>query len=89
MNRATVYRVDGTIEELGHKPTLKEAQEIVGGYIELVKVRGKVLVVDDEGKLEHKNKPTNKLITSLYGSQIYSGYVVGDVIVLEGWKSVA
>jgi len=91
MNKATIVRVDGTTEELDYRPTLKEAQLIVGGYIELVKAQDRqgnrvTLVVDDEGKLKHK--PTNKSITSTYGPSIYRGYIVGDVIVLEGWKTV-
>lgn len=87
MNKATIIRVDGTEQELDRRPSLKEAQEIVTGYIELVKVGGsKTLVVDEEGKI--KNKPTNKVITDRYGSQIYGGYIVGDVIVLEGWRTV-
>lgn len=87
MGKATVVKVDGSVQELDHRPTLKEAQQIVGGWIELVKVGGnKTLVVDDEGKM--KNKLTNKVITDKYGSSIYGGYVVGDVIVLEGWRTV-
>ncbi len=87
MNSATVIKVDGTEELLDHRPSLEEAQGIVGGYIELVKIGGnKTLVVDEEGKI--KNKPTNKTITNKYGSQIYGGYIVGDVLVLEGWRTV-
>lgn len=87
MNKATIVRVDGTTEELDRRPTLTEAQQIVGGWAELVKVGdNKTLVVDEEGKL--KGKPVNKKITQLYGSRIYGGYIVGDVIVLEGWKTV-
>jgi len=87
MGKATVIKVDGTEQILDHRPTLKEAQDIVGGYIELVEVgNNKTLVVDEEGKI--KNKPTNKIVTNTYGSRIYGGYIVGDVIVLEGWKTV-
>lgn len=87
MNKATIVRVDGTEEELGHRPSLKESQRIVGGYIELVKVgNGVTLVVNDEGKV--KDKPVNKPITDRYGPKIYGGYIVGDVIVLEGWRTV-
>ena len=86
-NKATVIKVDGTITELDHRPTLEEAQKIIGGWIELVKVGdNKTLVVDEEGKPKHKT--TNKVATDMYGNQIYGGYVVGDVIVLEGWRTV-
>lgn len=87
MSKATIIKVDGTEQELDRRPTLKEAQDIVGGYIELVKVgNNKTLVVDDEGKI--KGKPTNQVITRIYGSQIYGGYITGNVIVLEGWRTV-
>lgn len=91
MNSATVVRVDGTTEELDCRPTLVEAQQIVGGYIELVKAKDHwgnsvTLVMDEEGKL--KNKPTNKSITMTYGPSIRGGYVVGDAIILEGWRTV-
>lgn len=91
MNRATIVRVDGTTEELDRKPSLVEAQQIVGGWIELVKAKDHwgnsvTLVVDEEGKL--KNKPTNKSITLTYGPSIRGGHVVGNVIILEGWRTV-
>jgi len=91
MNRATIVRVDGATEELEGRPTLEEAQQIVGGYIELVKAKDHwnnsvTLVVDEDGK--GKNTPINKSITLVYGPSIHGGYIVGDVIVLEGWKTV-
>lgn len=91
MNKATVVNVDGSVKELDHRPPLKEAQKIVGGYIELVKAKDHwgnsvTLVVGEEGKL--KGRPENKAITSVYGQSIYGGYIVGNVIVLEGWRTV-
>ena len=87
MGRAIVFRTDFTEEELDHRPSLAEAQKIVGGYIQLVKLaHKKTLVVDEEGKLKHKL--VNKTITDMYSSQIYGGTIVGDVIVLEGWRTV-
>ena len=90
MGKATVIKVDGSTQELDHRPTRKEAQEIVGGWIEFVKARSKnktvTLVVDEEGKL--KKKPVNKIITDSYGQSIYGGIIVGDTIVLEGWKTI-
>ncbi len=88
-NSAVIIRVDGSHEVLGHQPTLEEAQSIVGGYIELVKVKvngRRTLIVDEDGKPKHK--PSNIEITRLYGGQISDGYIVGDVIVLTGWRTV-
>jgi len=88
---AVVARVDGTLTELDHRPTLEEAQQIVDGYIELVKARDTVgqlvtLVVNEDGKPQ--NLPTNKYITKIYGPSIYNGIIVGNVIILRGWKTV-
>ena len=92
MGKATIIRVDGSVKELGHRPSLKEAQKIVGGYIEFAKGKldGKVvnLILDEEGKLKHKRK--NSKATLMYWAR-YPGIgdiIVGDVIVLEGWKTV-
>jgi len=88
---AVLIKTDGAVQELKGRPTLKEAQQMVGGYIELVKARDiwkntVTLVVDEEGKI--KDKPTNKSITMVYSASIYGGYIVGDVIVLRGWKTI-
>lgn len=87
MGTAIIVRVDGTKTPLQGRPSLKEAQGIVGGYIEFVKVGKNItLVVDEEGRV--KQKPINREITQRYGHLIYGGYIVGDVLVLEGWRTV-
>jgi len=84
MNKATVLRADGTKEVLDHQPTLKEAQKIIGGWIEYVRTHeGNILVVDEDGKL--KDKPVN--LTASLGT--FPIFIVGDVIYLEGWNGVA
>ena len=86
-SKAVVFRVDGTKVELDHRPSLKEAQKIVGGYIELVSVgNGVTLVVDEEGLM--KQKPLNKAATDLYNQRSPGGLIVGDVIALTGWRTV-
>ncbi len=82
MSKATVYKTDGTNYTLDHRPTLEEAQKIVGGYIEMVNVgHGKTLVVDEEGRLKSKE-------INAEGCKLYPGVIVGDIIVLEGWRNV-
>jgi len=84
MGKATILKVDGSEQELDHRPTLKEAQEIVGGYIELLPIRGQdiTLVLDDTGRL--KGKPMN-----IKASNLFKPWkLVGDIIVLEGWRTV-
>jgi hypothetical protein len=79
---ATIIKVDGTTQELNHRPTLEEAQSIVGGYIGFVKLEHGILIVDEEGLL--KNKPINMQASRLYGHSA----IVGDVILLKGWRTV-
>ena len=91
MNSATIVRANGNVEELTIRPSLKEAQTIVGGWIELVKAKdhsgnAATLVVDEEGRL--KGKPINNSITTTYGQSVFGGYIVGDVIVLKGYRTV-
>ena len=86
---AYIIKVDGTRVDLDHRPTLEEAQEIVGGWISLVGVgSGRTLVVDEEGK--PKGKITNLKATRMYRKYMpdVGGLIVGDVIVLEGWRTV-
>jgi hypothetical protein len=81
---ATIYRVDGTIEELeGTGPnrtvTLEQCQEAVGGCIDRVPVLGtrdRELVVNDEGLLE--GLPLNRTAARLAGQPI-----VGDVLLVR------
>ena len=65
----------------GDKFTLEELQRAVGGYIEIVPLTDKtVMVVDEEGKL--KGKEINVFATALYqGLRKVNDYIVGDVIV--------
>ena len=54
---------------------LKELQEAVGGYIQLVTLKtGKILVVDEEGLL--KNLPLNTKATILAGQPIVGPAVI-------------
>ena len=74
------------------EPTLKEMQDFVGGYIEVVQSADtkSQIVLDEEGKL--KGKPINKEATELYLGEeqddTSAGWdfdvIVGDVIVLSG-----
>jgi len=86
-NKAYIIKIDGSEEQLKSRPSLKESQTIVDGYITLTRAeelstkKKVVLVVDEEGLL--KGKPLNKGVMSKFGR-----HLVGDVIVLEGWRSV-
>jgi len=83
-NKATVIKVDGTEIALPTRPSLIEAQRIVGGYIQLLHIpHGLTLVVDEDGRLN--GKPRNARASDYY----QFGDLVGDVIVLEGWRTVS
>ena len=45
------------IESKNDSPSLSDAQKFVGGWVELVKVKDGILLIDEEGKL--KDKPVN------------------------------
>tara|TARA_R100000544_G_scaffold27174_1_gene14089 strand:+ start:252 stop:479 length:228 start_codon:yes stop_codon:yes gene_type:complete len=62
------------------KPTLEEAQGIVGGYVEMVLLPKDInvqVLVNEEGLLE--NLPVNQAASELCGQKI-----VGPVVVLKG-----
>lgn len=84
MGKATIVKVDGSEQALDHRPTLKEAQEIVGGYIELLPLRKSrlTLVLNEEGKLH--GLPRNDRASAIFAPW----ELVGNVIVLQGWKTV-
>ena len=82
----TVIPVDGQIEksEISEPPSLEELQEIVGGYIEVVKVRTKgqtvytEMVIDEDGQMRglEVNHRAMDLVESVRG---YMPIVVGTV----------
>jgi len=75
---------DGRIERKDIEGTLKELQELVGGYIETINWNDKVIIIDEEGLC--KNKPVNKVITNMVGFPI-----VGDAVVVhyQLWRKIA
>lgn len=84
INSAKILHVDGRVTDIGHKPTLSEAQKIVGGYIEFAQLPYPcTLVVNEEGHC--LNLPINEQATALYRHS----EIAGDAILLTGWKTVA
>lgn len=72
------------------KPTLEQAQEMVGGYVQAVKVvdpddgKTKQLLINEEGLM--MNLPTNQEATRIYRHTNLIGKIVGNAILLEGWR---
>jgi hypothetical protein len=86
MNKAKLYKADGTILEVvpanGKDFQLEELQKMVGGYIEIVSAgKGKIMVIDDEGKL--KGKPVNDAATMIFMQAGYYDTIVGDALVCD------
>lgn len=80
---ATLIRTNGFQEEVhpanGKSFTLREVQTLIGGYIEIVHTKdGKLLVVDEEGKL--KNKPINHVATTFY-RYAFHDTIVGEALI--------
>lgn len=76
---ARIIRVDGTIEELDDNEftTLESMQKAVGGYIEILLVRGHLAWIgDEEGNL--KKKPYNPI-----ASIVMEMPVCGDILVVD------
>ena len=71
-----------------HKPTLKQMQDFVGGYIQIVtNEAGDQFIMDEEGRL--KDKPINPDASEMWLGKDWSEdndfrNLVGDVMILRG-----
>ena len=79
-----IYKTDGTTVNVepknGSDFSLEELQEIVGGYIEVLYLNDKeILVCDEDGKL--KGYGLNYEATKVVQSNGISDYIVGDVLI--------
>ena len=85
---ATFIKADGTIQgvspENGEKSfSLKELQTFVGGYIEFVRFKDKIMVVNEEGKLH--DLPLNKKATAIFVKELphINDIIVGNVLICD------
>lgn len=84
---ATLIKTNG--EEIKVQPgngsdfSLKELQELVNGYIQVLQINDKTyMVVDEEGKI--KNKPLNEKATKMVREILLTvDYIVGDVLICD------
>ena len=86
MSKAKLYKADGTIIEVvpanGTDFQLDELQAMVDGYIEIVPAgNGKIMVIDEEGKL--KGKPVNDAATIIHYAKKLD-YVDSERVVVCG-----
>ena len=78
----TLYKSNGEIIPIKRKHpfTLAELQEYVGGYIELITIGDRYLVVNEEGRL--MDLPFNEK-ASLLAAQFGYPFIVGDALFTE------
>jgi hypothetical protein len=85
MVKGTVYKSNGKIEDKSFSKkniTLKEMQEVVGGYIEFLYLKDNlVMVVNEEGKMV--GLPYNVNATQLVQENNIQDIIVGDVLVIN------
>lgn len=85
MVKGTVYKSNGKIEDKSFSKkniTLKEMQEVVGGYIEFLYLKDNlVMVVNEEGKIV--GLPFNARATQLIKENNINDIIVGDVLVIN------
>ena len=86
MVKGVVYKSNGSVEDRVFSKknvTLKEMQEIVGGYIEFIYLRkdNLVMVVNEEGKIT--GLPFNAKATQLVKECNINDIIVGDVLIVN------
>ena len=85
METGTIYRTNGKVEDKSFSKknvTLKEMQEVVGGYIEFLYLKNNlVMIVNEEGKMI--GLPYNPKATLLVQENNINDIIVGDVLVVN------
>lgn len=78
----TLYKSNGEILPINRKHpfTLAELQTLVGGYIELIPIGSKYIVVNEEGRL--MGLPFNENASKLVAQFGYP-FIVGDALFTE------
>jgi hypothetical protein len=66
----------GVLNKREEKPTLEQAQAIIGGWIEMITVGDMQIIFDEEGLI--KQLPINERASEMFGRPLY-----GPVLILE------
>lgn len=66
----------GVLNKRDEKPTLEQAQAIIGGWIEMITVGDMQILCDEEGLI--KQLPINEKASEMFGRPLY-----GPVLILE------
>ena len=68
--------------ENGTDYCLKELQDIVGGYIEIIYLCDEmIMVINDEGKFTCEPNPKATVLARMCGAILPRDYIAGDVLV--------
>ena len=83
-----IKAIGGEIEispKNGKRFGLKEAQELVRGYIQIIPLDGEnVMVMDEEGKFKHNIANANATRIAEQHNALFPGdYIVGDVMICK------
>lgn len=83
---ATIYKATGERESVspnnGTDFQLEELQNIVGGYIEIIRFEDNIMVLNEEGKL--MRLPYNQYATDLFRKYYNTNdFIVGDVLICK------
>ena len=83
---------DVNITSPDHKPTLKEMQKLVGGYIEVIRPMVRARIHEDNGKVYTGTMVVNEdgkrldLPFNAKASLLTQRTILGDVFILVGWR---
>ena len=79
-----IYKINGEVIETSPKNrknyTYEELREIVGGFIQIIFLKDKFMIINEEGKLN--NLPYNDNATVLYRANFRNttDFIVGDAL---------
>lgn len=83
--KGTLITPDGSLKEItfkGNLVSLKEMQDCVEGYIEMVWLKdGKILIVNEEGKIN--GLPVNDQASIIVNDQGIYDIIVGNALLIE------
>ena len=85
MSKGTIYKSNGEVQERTFSKeniSLREMQEVVGGYIEFLYLKNNlVMIVNEEGKII--GLPFNANASQLLKDNNINDVIVGDVLVVN------
>lgn len=79
MNKMVWIKSDGSVELFDETNDIIELQRKVGGYVEMIRANGWVMLVDEEARIREKKPPCNEKASKFLG--VSGKYrILGDVV---------